>query len=117
MGDVRPFKEFSFLIAFKATSMESRSEVIQWLKERGAVHALLHPLRRPVMRGMLVKGASQDSKKAGSWTMKRVPTAPLLSMEMRPPCASTISLTIERPRPAAPGSCPGVRYCAKRSKT
>ena len=40
MGDVRPFKEFSFLITFKATSMESRSEVIQWLKERGAVHAL-----------------------------------------------------------------------------
>lgn len=33
-------KEQSFLIAFKATSMESRSKVIQWLKERGAVHVL-----------------------------------------------------------------------------
>jgi len=40
MAEVRPYREFPFLIAFKATSMESRSEATRWLKARGAVHVL-----------------------------------------------------------------------------
>jgi hypothetical protein len=42
MADVptRPYKEFCFLIAFKPTSMESRTEVTRWLKERDAIHVL-----------------------------------------------------------------------------
>ena len=33
-------KESAYVIAFKATSMESRSEIMGWLKECGAVHVL-----------------------------------------------------------------------------
>ena len=33
-------REFSYLVAFKATSMESRIEFNQWLKERNAAHVL-----------------------------------------------------------------------------
>lgn len=33
-------KEFAYLLAFKATSMESRTELTQWLKERDAIHVL-----------------------------------------------------------------------------
>ena len=35
-------REFAYLVAFIATSMESRSKITQWLKERGAVHVLAH---------------------------------------------------------------------------
>jgi hypothetical protein len=30
----------AYLIAFRAESMETRQEIISWLKERGAVHVL-----------------------------------------------------------------------------
>jgi hypothetical protein len=42
MSDVFEFKprEHSYLVAYRAKSMESRSEIVWWLKDRGAVHVL-----------------------------------------------------------------------------
>ena len=58
----------------------------------------------------------QASRDAGSWTTKRLPTGTLPVTKIRPPCATTMSLTIASPSPADPFSAPSP-YCAKRSKT
>lgn len=49
--------------------------------------------------------------------MNLLPLPWLLSIEMRPPCASTMSLTIASPIPVESGSYPDTLYCAKGSKT
>ena len=58
----------------------------------------------------------QISVAAGISTMNRAPCELALSTKILPPCASTISLTIERPSPAEPFSKPSEPYCTKRSK-
>ncbi len=78
-------------------------------KDRARVNlvaTLSHELKTPLTSLALA---------AGNSTVNSLPSAEL-STNMRPPCACTISLTIDRPRPPVPVSIPSGFHCAKRSK-